>query len=99
MDEGIQHQQIVINCDKSFINHRGSNLHKSSVMDCQSLGKVNESISAFASAYSLGEKESAAAINLLKNIPDNIREYITELVRFLSEVDVFSMFLPQIHQT
>jgi hypothetical protein len=52
-------------------------------MDCQSRDEVNESISAFASAYSLGEKESAAAINLLKHIPAHIREYITELVRFL----------------
>ncbi|CAL1148298.1 unnamed protein product [Cladocopium goreaui] len=44
--------------------------------------EAHESVSAFAQAYSLGEKESAAAINLLKFIPQDVKESLTELVRF-----------------
>ncbi|CAL1126014.1 unnamed protein product [Cladocopium goreaui] len=44
--------------------------------------EAHESVSAFAQACSLGEKESAAAVNLLKHIPTNIKEALTELVRF-----------------
>ena len=47
------------------------------------LCQAHESVSAFAQAYSLGEKESAAAVNLLKHIPTNIKEALTELVRIL----------------
>ena len=45
--------------------------------------QANESVSSFAQAYCLGEKESAAAINLLQNIPAAIKESLTELVRNL----------------
>ena len=47
------------------------------------LCQAHESVSAFAQACSLGEKESAAAVNLLKHIPTNIKEALTELVRIL----------------
>ena len=47
------------------------------------LDQAHESVSAFAQAYSLGEKESAAAVNLLQNIPQPIKESLTELVRTL----------------
>lgn len=48
-----------------------------------SLNQAHESVSSFAQAYSLGEKESAAAINLLKFIPQDVKESLTELVRIL----------------
>ena len=40
-------------------------------------------MSAFAQAYSLGDKESKAAVNLLKFIPSDVKEALTELVRIL----------------
>ena len=45
--------------------------------------QAHESVSAFAKAYALGEKESAAAVNLLQHIPPNVKEALTELVRTL----------------
>lgn len=49
-----------------------------------SLYQAHESVSAFAQAYSLGEKESAAAVNLLRKIPPIIKDSLTELVRTLA---------------
>ena len=46
-----------------------------------SLNQAHESVASFAQAYSLGEKESSAAVNLLKFIPPNIKDGLTELVR------------------
>lgn len=45
--------------------------------------QVHDSVSKFAKAYALGEKESAAAVNLLMNIPADIKDGLTELVRTL----------------
>lgn len=39
-------------------------------------------MAAFASAYSLGRWEAAAALNLLKNIPPHITQVLTDLVRW-----------------
>ena len=47
--------------------------------------EAHGAVSAFAKAYALGEKESSAAVNLLTNIPKNIKEALTELVRTLGE--------------
>ena len=47
------------------------------------LNQAHESVSAFAQAYSLCEKESAAAVNLRQDIPQPIKEALTELVRTL----------------
>ncbi|CAL1168291.1 unnamed protein product [Cladocopium goreaui] len=44
--------------------------------------EAHQSVSAFAAAYQLGEKESAAAVNLLKHIPKDTKDALTELVRF-----------------
>lgn len=48
-----------------------------------SCGEAQESVAAFAAAYTLGEKESAAAVNLLRCIPKAIKEGLIELVRLL----------------
>lgn len=48
-----------------------------------SLDQAHDSVSAFAQAYCLGEKESAAAVNLLRFIPGDIKDALTELVRTL----------------
>lgn len=40
-----------------------------------------ESVASFATAYSIGKVESKAAINLLRNIPQQTKEGLTELVR------------------
>ena len=47
-----------------------------------SASKAHGSIAAFAAAYSLGEKESGAAVNLLTKVPPVIKEGLTILVRF-----------------
>ena len=47
------------------------------------LGQAHESVSQFAQAYALGEKESNAAVNLLRHIPPSIKDSLTELVRIL----------------
>ncbi|CAL1141604.1 unnamed protein product [Cladocopium goreaui] len=44
--------------------------------------EAHESMSKFASAYALGEKESKAAVNLLQHIPKLVKEGLIELVRF-----------------
>ena len=59
---------------------------KTMVFGVQPLDQAHDCVSSFAAAYSLGEKESAAAVNLLKYIPANIKEQITELVRFLEKM-------------
>ncbi|CAJ1353318.1 unnamed protein product [Effrenium voratum] len=40
-----------------------------------------ESAAAFATAYSVGKAEAGAALNLLNNIPDHIRDRLWELAR------------------
>ncbi|CAL1165232.1 unnamed protein product [Cladocopium goreaui] len=47
--------------------------------------EAHESVSKFATAYSLGDKESRAAINLLRNIPGLVKEGLIELVRRYSQ--------------
>ncbi|CAK9032889.1 unnamed protein product [Durusdinium trenchii] len=43
--------------------------------------KAQENVAAFASAFSVGAKESQAAVNLLQNIPVGIKNKLTELAR------------------
>ena len=43
--------------------------------------QAHESVANFASAYSLGKTESAAALNLLNNIPKGIKDRLASLVR------------------
>ena len=51
--------------------------------------QAHESMSKFASAYALGEKESKAAVNLLQHIPKLVKEGLIELVRFLNPTIMF----------
>ena len=44
-------------------------------------GEAHESVASFAAAYSLGKQESAAAVNLLRWVPHDIKEGLTLLVR------------------
>lgn len=43
--------------------------------------QAHENVAAFASAYSLGKTESAAALNLLNKIPKDVKQILTDLVR------------------
>lgn len=43
-------------------------------------------MAAFAQAYTLGEKESAAAVNLLQHVPPHIKEAMAVLVRSLGMI-------------
>ena len=43
--------------------------------------QAQESVANFASAYSLGKTESAAALNLLNKIPKAIKDKLASLVR------------------
>ncbi|CAK9081890.1 unnamed protein product, partial [Durusdinium trenchii] len=43
---------------------------------------ASEGAAAFASAYSLGRQESAAAVNLLKKVPPVVKDTLTTLVQF-----------------
>lgn len=55
------------------------------------MGQAHNSVAAFAQAYNLGEKESAAAVNLLTSIPPTIKEGLTELVRTLGSIDFHNL--------
>ena len=43
--------------------------------------QVHETAASFAAAYSLGKQESAAAVNLMRWVPADIKEGLTVLVR------------------
>lgn len=46
--------------------------------------QVHDSAATFAAAYCLGKQESGAAINLLKFVPQRVKEGLTLLVQHLS---------------
>lgn len=54
--------------------------------------QVQESVASFAAAYSLGEKESKAALALLKEVPADIKEGLTGLVRPIHYYSFFNVF-------
>ena len=45
--------------------------------------KAQESVASFATAFNLGKAESAAALNLLHEVHAEVKDALTELVRYL----------------